>query len=70
MAVINQYSNESEAYIDCGMLRANGIDAQVMSDAQSLIFPAPGSGTGSISLEVPDSRVAEAKKLLFKDNDK
>lgn len=64
MTVINQYSNEAEAYIDKGFLNSRGIDAQVQSGALSTIFPAPGSGTGSILLYVPDSQAAEASRLL------
>lgn len=64
MTLINQYSNEGEAYIDKGFLESNGIPAEVESDAMSDIFPAPGSGTGSIGLYVPDEKASEAIKLL------
>lgn len=64
MTVVNQYSNEAEAYLDKGFLASCGIDAIVEADALSEIFPAPGSGTGSIRLLVPDSLAKEAEKLL------
>ena len=53
MRLLNQYSNEQEAYIDKGFLESNGIPAEVVSNAMSDIFPAPGSGIGSIDLYVP-----------------
>ncbi len=62
--VINQYSNEAEAYLDKGFLINNGIAAEVESNAMSDIFPAPGAGTGSIFLLVPEKDAAEAEKLL------
>ena len=65
MKLINQYSNEAEAYIDKGYLESNGIPAEVDSDAMSEIFPAPGSGNGSISLYVPDEDYDKAYQLLF-----
>lgn len=68
MYLINQYSNETEAYIDQGYLRSHGIDAIVQSDALSDIFPAPGAGSGSIMLYVPDSQADEAITLM-KDRD-
>lgn len=65
MRLINQYSNEAEAYIDKGYLESNGIDCEVISNAMSDIFPAPGSGNGSIDLYVPDSEYEKAEELLF-----
>lgn len=64
MRLINEYSNLQEAYIDKGYLDANGVNAVVDADALSEIFPAPGSGNGSISLYVPDNQYEEAVKLL------
>lgn len=64
MTIINQYSNEAEAYIDKGFLSSQGIPAEVQSDALSQIFPAPGAGSGSIYLMVPDSYAAQARKLM------
>lgn len=64
MKLLNQYSNLQEAYIDKGYLDANGIDAVVDADALSEIFPAPGSGNGSILLYVPDNQFEKAEKLL------
>lgn len=65
MRLINQYSNEQEAYIDKGMLEANGIPAEVISNAMSDIFPAPGAGNGSIDLYVPEKDYEKASELLF-----
>lgn len=65
MKLINQYSNEAEAYIDKGYLDSNGINAEVVSNAMSDIFPAPGAGNGSIDLYVPDSEYDRAYELLF-----
>ncbi|MCH5239133.1 MAG: DUF2007 domain-containing protein [Muribaculaceae bacterium] len=65
MKLINQYSNEAEAYIDKGYLESNGIECEVVSNAMSDIFPAPGSGNGSIDLYVADNQYKEAEKLLF-----
>ena len=65
MTLLNQYSNEAEAYIDKGYLESNGIECEVVSNAMSDIFPAPGSGNGSIDLYVPDSEYEKASQLLF-----
>ena len=65
MKLINQYSNETEAYIDKGYLESNGIPAEVVSNAMSDIFPAPGAGNGSIDLYVPDEDYEKASSLLF-----
>lgn len=65
MKLLNQYSNEAEAYIDKGYLESNGIQCDVISNAMSDIFPAPGSGNGSIDLYVPESEYERASELLF-----
>ena len=65
MELLNQYSNEAEAYIDKGFLESNGIKCEVVSNAMSDIFPAPGSGNGSIDLYVDNSQFKEASELLF-----
>lgn len=65
MKLLNQYSNEAEAYIDKGFLESNGIECEVISNAMSDIFPAPGAGNGSIDLYVADSQYKEASQLLF-----
>lgn len=65
MRLLNQYSNEAEAYIDKGYLESNGIECDVISNAMSDIFPAPGSGNGSIDLYVPNSEFEKASQLLF-----
>lgn len=65
MRLLNQYSNEAEAYIDKGYLESNGIQCDVISNAMSDIFPAPGSGNGSIDLYVPESEYERASELLF-----
>ncbi|MCH5229652.1 MAG: DUF2007 domain-containing protein [Muribaculaceae bacterium] len=65
MRLLNQYSNEAEAYIDKGYLESNGIECEVISNAMSDIFPAPGSGNGSIDLYVDDKQYQEAADLLF-----
>ena len=62
--VINQYSNEAEAYLDKGFLANYGIAAEVDANAMSDIFPAPGAGTGSILLLVPEDEAEKAEKLL------
>ena len=64
MTIVNVYSNEAEAYIDKGLLASHGIDAVVQADALSELFPAPGSGVGSIKLLVPDQQAKEAEKIL------
>lgn len=66
MKLLNQYSNEAEAYIDKGYLESNGIECEVISNAMSDLFPAPGSGNGSIDLYVADSEYRKAYDLLFK----
>lgn len=70
MKLLNEYSNEQEAYIDKGFLESNGVPAEVISNAMSDIFPAPGAGNGSIELYVPDQDYEKAYNLLFnrKDN--
>lgn len=68
MRLLNQYSNEAEAYIDKGFLESNGIKCEVISNAMSDIFPAPGSGNGSINLFVPDDEFEKASELLFHRN--
>ncbi|MCH5228147.1 MAG: DUF2007 domain-containing protein [Muribaculaceae bacterium] len=65
MTLLNQYPNETEAYIDKGYLESNGIECQVVANAMSDIFPAPGAGTGSIDLYVPENKYKEAYDLLF-----
>lgn len=65
MRLINQYSNEAEAYIDKGYLESNGIECEVISNAMSDIFPAPGAGNGSIDLYVDDKDYDKASELLF-----
>ncbi len=63
MAVINQYTSIERAYIDKGFLVANGIPAEVESDALAQIYPGIG-GLGMISLAVPDQYAGKAQKLL------
>ena len=65
MKLLNQYSNEAEAYIDKGYLESNGIRCEIISNAMSDIFPAPGSGVGSIDLYVSDEDYDKASELLF-----
>ena len=65
MRLLNQYSNEAEAYIDKGFLESNGIECDVISNAMSDIFPAPGAGNGSIDLYVSDQQYEKASQLLF-----
>lgn len=69
MTIVNKYWSEPEAYIDMGMLRNHGLHPEVTSDALSDIFPAPGSGTGSIYLSVPDAEARQAEELLRNHND-
>lgn len=63
MAVVNEYTNSAEAYIDKGFLESHGIPAEVDADALSSIYPGIG-GLGSIALVVPDSCLKEATELL------
>lgn len=63
MAVINQYTSIERAYIDKGFLVANGIPAEVESNALAQIYPGIG-GSGLISLVVPDQYAGKAEKLL------
>ena len=65
MKLLNQYSNEAEAYIDKGYLESNGIQCEVISNAMSDIFPAPGAALGSIDLYVNDADYKKAYDLLF-----
>lgn len=69
MKLVNEYSNEAEAYIDKGYLESNAIPAEVISNAMSEIFPAPGAGNGSIELYVPDEDYQKACDLLFNRKD-
>lgn len=64
MTTIQEYSNQAEAYIDKGYLDSQGIPAKVISDALSELFPAPGSGSGSIYLIVPDNYADRARELM------
>lgn len=64
MTIINQYANQTAAYIDKGYLASHGIPAEVQSDALSEIFPAPGAGSGSIYLIVPDHYASQARSLM------
>lgn len=68
MKLLNQYSNEAEAYIDKGYLESHGIECEIISNAMSDLFPAPGAGNGSIDLYVADSQYQEASRLLFHRN--
>ena len=68
MILLNQYSNTTEAYIDKGFLESNGVKCEIISNAMSEIFPAPGAGNGSIDLYVADQDFEMAKKLLFERN--
>lgn len=65
MRLLNEYSNEAEAYIDKGYLESNGVECEVISNAMSDIFPTPGAGNGSIDLYVADSDYEKASELLF-----
>lgn len=65
MKLLNTYSTIPEAYIDKGYLEDNGIPAQVEEGAMSEIFPAPGAGSGSISLYVLAKDYDTASKLIF-----
>ena len=68
MILLNQYSNTTEAYIDKGFLESNGVKCEIISNAMSDIFPAPGAGNGSIDLYVANQDFEMAKKLLFERN--
>lgn len=64
MYLLREYSEEPAAYIDLGLLKNYGIPAEVQNGAMSEIFPAPGAGTGSIALYVPDEYAEKAEKIL------
>lgn len=63
MAILNQYTNLGEAYIDRGFLVTHGIPAEVEQNALAQIYPGIG-GSGYISLTVPDKYLEEARKLM------
>lgn len=64
MTIVEQYGNETDAYIDCSLLQSHGLQARVESDALSLLFPGPAQGMGSVKLLVPDSEAAKAREIL------
>ena len=63
MAIVNEYSDIAEAYLDKGFLESHGIPADVDADALSQIYPGIG-GLGSIALVVPDDKLQQATRLL------
>lgn len=65
MKLLNQYSNEQEAYIDKGFLDNYDIRAHIEAGAMSEIFPAPAAGTSTVNLYVPESAYVKARSLLF-----
>ena len=60
MELIHEYSEAAEAYIAQGMLRNNGIEAEVLPGDLSGIFP----GVAPTQLYVAEKDAAKARELL------
>lgn len=63
-----QYSTEPEAYIACGMLRDEGVDAYVESNNMATLYGA-GSTWAPIQVMVPHGQLDLALTLLRKHRD-
>lgn len=61
VVIIRRYSNPDEAYIDAGMLSANGIDCEVDGGSVSTLLPYLQN---SVSLLVRQEDAESAVKLL------
>lgn len=64
MRLLREYSAEAPAYIDKGMLNANGVNSVIVENAVSSVFPAPDAGIGTVKLYVAASDYEKAKALL------
>lgn len=64
MKQIRVYDTPERAYIVKGYLANNDIQAEVRSNASSMLFPAPDAGIGASVLYVPAGCFARAEALL------
>lgn len=62
--LLNTYGSPESAYIDAGMLEANGIPCRVLTSAGSDLFPAPDGGPGTTQLFVASDKAKEASNML------
>lgn len=69
MTLLAQYSTLDEAIIVKGMLATHGIKAEIITNAMSSVFPAPGAGTTSVSLYVDAADEKAALDLLREHSD-
>lgn len=69
MKTLGQYDTPQEAYIVQGMLRSNGIEAEVQESVASSVFPAPDAGTGVTVLFVREKDYDKAAELLASHGD-
>lgn len=67
LTLVNQYPTEVEASIDAGMLRSNGIEAQVRTNGLSGLFP--GTTVGGAAIYVPEDQAEKAQQLLEQHGD-
>lgn len=65
MKQIRVYDTPVRAYIVKGFLANNGIQAEVQSNASSMLFPAPDGGIGKAVLYVPADCYDRAETLLM-----
>lgn len=68
MTEVASFSTESEAFIACGMLIDNGIDAFVETNNMATLYGA-GATWAPIRLLVPRYRLEAARRLLAAHND-
>lgn len=68
MIKLREYGSPESAYIDCGLLRSQGINCEVMESAGSELFPAPDGGIAVTSLYVDESQAQEALRILNEHN--
>ena len=69
MTPIRRFDTADAAYIAKGLLDSYGIQAEVVSNAASSIFPAPTAGIGVSTLYVPEADAARATSLLASHGD-
>lgn len=67
LTLVNQYPTEVEASIDAGMLRSNGIEAQVRTNGLSGLFP--GTTVGGAAIYVSEDQAEKAQQLLEQHGD-
>lgn len=63
------FPNMEAAYIAQGMLKANGIESRITSNALNTVFPAPDAYNGGITLLAAEKDVPEATRLLKEHGD-